>query len=113
MQGIEIAILRIRRLRLPATEQDANPFEGQGAQGGVVTFANGTLLEIEGFGPGGALTRAMGEFVERLQQKSRAGPAAMNVTLFAAPLRDRCDSGERLQLRRGLETLTVAAKGHQ
>src|SRR4029453_3214886 len=112
-EGFEITLLGIRNLRLPATEQDANPFEGQSAERGVVTFAGGTLLEIEGFGPGGAFTRAVGELVERLQQELRAGPAAVNVTLFAAPLRDRRDSREGLQLRRGLEMLAVAAKGHQ
>ena len=38
-QGFEVTLLGIRQLLLPATEQDANPFERQGAQRGVVTFA--------------------------------------------------------------------------
>jgi hypothetical protein len=95
-EGFKIALLGIRDLRLPAAEQDANPFEGQGAECGVVPLASGTLLEVEGFGLGGALTRAVGELVERLQQELRAGPAAVNVALFAAPLRDRRDSREGL-----------------
>ena len=54
-EGIEIAFFAIGRAGLPAAEQDADPFEGQGSQGGVVSLAKGSLLEVQGLGPEGLL----------------------------------------------------------
>jgi hypothetical protein len=79
----------------------------------MMPFAVGTLLEVKGFGPGGAFARAVGELVERLQQELRAGRATVDTALFAAASRDRCDPGERLQLCGGLEAFSVRAKGHE
>src|SRR5262252_3803721 len=79
----------------------------------MVTFAVGSLLEVEGFGPGGAFARAMCKLVKRLQQELRAGRAAVDAALLAAALGDWCDPGKGLQLCRGLKALSIRAKGHK
>ena len=89
---VEIVLFTVRGARLPAAEQDADPLEGQASQGGVVAFADGALLEVEGFGPGGLFAGTGGELVESLQEELGAGPATLHSARFATAFGNRCDT---------------------
>jgi len=69
---------------LPEMEQDADPFEGEGSDGGVVFHAGGLFHGVEGFGPCAPLAGMVREFVERLPQEF--GTGVRLVTEQALPL---------------------------
>jgi hypothetical protein len=50
-QGCEVTLRVVRLVGLPATEQDADPFDAQGANGGAMAFAAGPLVLIKFGGP--------------------------------------------------------------
>ena len=53
----------------PAAEEDADPFEGEGANGGVMSFAALALVGVKGFGPRGLL----GGEVRPIRRRSDGG----------------------------------------
>ena len=92
METLEVDCFLIRDAVAPAHEHDALPLEGQGADGGGISFAAGhLLLEIE-LGPAAMEHRLAGIFEEALVSKVRPGPASMDpVLVFAALLGDGSD----------------------
>src|SRR5438445_3762535 len=50
-QALQIDDFVVGRARLPTLPDDPDPFEGQGAHGGVVRFAFGALHGVVGAGP--------------------------------------------------------------
>ena len=53
LERLDVPAFGIRSVGLPGAEEDADPFEGQAAEGGVVAFADGALLSVEGVSPSG------------------------------------------------------------
>ena len=88
----EIVLFAVRGARLPTAEEHADPFEGQASQSGVVAFADGALLEIEGFGPGGLFAGTGSELVESLEKELGAGPATLHSARFATAFGNWCDT---------------------
>ena len=52
LEGFEVTLFGVGGVGFPAAEEDSDPFECQGSQGGVVSFAAGALEEVERLGPG-------------------------------------------------------------
>src|SRR6266567_7148879 len=90
LETLEVDCFVVRDAVAPAHEHDALPLEGQGTDGGGISFAaRHLLLEIE-LGPLAMEHRLAGVFEEALVSKVRPGPAAMDPALiFAAFLSDR------------------------
>ena len=59
----------VRRSGLPATKDNADPFEGQGAYGGVMGFAALPLLVVVGASPIGFENGSSRKLVKGLTQK--------------------------------------------
>ena len=95
---------------LPAVEEDANPFESQRANDGVILFAFGQVVLHVIASPLAFGDREAGKLVESLQVKLGTGPPAINHSGFAAALGDRSDSAKALGILRGLITRAVRAK---
>src|SRR5260370_35514150 len=68
-QALEIDDFVIGRAGLPALPDDADPFEGQGAHGGVVAFAFSALHGVVSSGPERMLDRLLGVFDKRLAKE--------------------------------------------
>ncbi len=92
LELFQVVLLAVRRTCFPAAEQNADPLEGQASQWGIVSFADGALLQIEGLGPGGLFVGARGELVKGLQEELVAGPATLNDAAFAAAFGNRRDT---------------------
>jgi hypothetical protein len=54
---------------VPALPDDPDPFEGQGADGGVVVFAFGALTEVVSSGPERVLDRLGGKLMKSLAKE--------------------------------------------
>ena len=50
-EGLDVTRFVIRGAVLPAAPEDADPFEGESAQDGLVMFAGAFSLEVIRFGP--------------------------------------------------------------
>ena len=79
LQGFEIGRLIIGGLSLPTPEEDADPFEGQGADGGVMAVAAGALLVVVSAGPRGEANRLVRILVERSFEELGTGQAALDI----------------------------------
>ncbi len=73
----------------PHAEKDADPLEGEGADGSLVFHAGGFLQVVEGFRPGAPASGVVGELVEglfeELSQKfggKRGGTGPMGTDRF-------------------------------
>ena len=62
-KGLDVTGFIIRSAVLPAAPEDADPFEGEGAEGGVVAVSAGAKVVVEGFGPGAPLAGMVGELL--------------------------------------------------
>ena len=72
-QARQIARLSVGHALLPASEEDANPFEGQTSHRRPVAFALVALHSIERFGPRAVAQTLVGVFDETLMHKMRPG----------------------------------------
>src|SRR5271167_757637 len=106
-ERLQVNLLVIGCTVFPATVKDANPLEGQGADGGVVFGPLLDLLFIIGAGPRRPTAGMGGELVKALAQEFGAGPPPMHPARLAAFLRDRSDAGELLHMTSLLVTLAV------
>ena len=95
-ESLQVTLFVIRGALLPEPEDDADPFKGQGAHGGVMGFTSGDELFIIGLGPDGVRDRMSGEFVKGLAEKLRATPAPMDSLALAAAIQHRGDSAFNL-----------------
>ena len=93
----KVASLVIGGTRLPAFPEDANPFEGQGAEDDVVAFAFGFHVLVIRFGPCGVDDSLASPLDKGLAQEARGMPAPMDPSLAAALLDDRGESAILLQ----------------
>jgi len=66
LELLEVAGFVVGLAVFPAAEEYADPFEGQGADGGVMAVAAGAEMVVEGRGPGAPLAGVVGELAERL-----------------------------------------------
>lgn len=69
----------------PATIEDANPLEGQGAQGGLMAHAASAAGVVEGLGPERSRYGLPDPLDEGLTQEGGAGPAPVRWTPLFGP----------------------------
>jgi hypothetical protein len=96
LEGEEVAGLVVRRTGNPAAEEDADPFECQGTDGGVVGGAFGAVAVVASPGPEGAGNGFGGPLDEGLEEFG-ADPAPMDPMLVPAALGDGRNAREHLQ----------------
>ena len=70
----------------PAAKEDADPLEGQGADGGVVGGALGAVAVVEGACPEGAPDGLSGPLDEGLAKELGTGPAPVDPVFVATAL---------------------------
>jgi hypothetical protein len=68
-QTLQIDDLVVRGASVPALPDDANPFEVQGADSGVMVFAFGELAEVVSAGPERVLDRLGGKLMKSLTKE--------------------------------------------
>ena len=107
---VEIGVVRFSLL--PASEVNADEFEGQGADCGVMFFGS-ALLRVIGPGPGFGFEGLTGVFVKALPSELGAAVAHVDGLAFAAGFPDRSDAKELLEILGAGEAVTLGAKGHQ
>jgi len=95
----------------PQFEDDADPFVGQGADGGVVSEASGAFYFVEGFGPASPFAVLVGELVKGLPEDLRAGVAAGDAARLSALTGDRRDSALALNLLSRVVTVAIGTEG--
>src|SRR5258707_7964741 len=74
LEGLQVFVVVVRSSILPAPEEDADPFEGQGANDGVKFFAFGLVVIDVVLSPLASGQGEAGEFIERFSGKFWAGP---------------------------------------
>ncbi len=89
MKGIEIGHFVVGSTRLPAAIQDAYPFVGKCADGGLMSATLIAVLSVKRARPKGLVDRLGGPFDKGLAKKGGALPAPVHPALLAAALRDR------------------------
>lgn len=109
----EIAGFVIGDIIHPAFPEDADPFEGQSADDGLVTFAAFLLLSVVSGGPGGIVDGLVGPLDESLAQEARGVPTPVDPFAVAAFLGDRSDAAEHLEVCRQRETVVLGTEGHE
>lgn len=63
-EGLGVGLIVVGFAVFPHAEQDADPFEGEGAEGGVAAGASGAFGFVEGFGPSATAPGVVGEIDE-------------------------------------------------
>src|SRR5262249_7590727 len=109
-QGREISGFVIRHAILPAAKHDANPFEGQGPDRGMVFLAALALALVIDTRPNRLRDRVSRPFVKALPQKLGTGPAKMHPFLLSAALRYRRNPAVFLYLCRTPITIALRTK---
>lgn len=109
----EIAGFVIRDIIHPAFPEDADPFEGQSADDGLVPFAAFLLLSVISGSPGGIVDGLVGPFDEGLAEEGGSVPTPVDPFAGAAFLGDRGDAAEHLEVVWQRETIAVGAEGNE
>ena len=91
-QDLHILVLVVGGLILPAAEQDADPFEGQGADYGMIFFAFDRVVFNIVTSPLGLGDREASKFMEALALKLGAGLPRIDDSAFAAAFGDRSNA---------------------
>jgi hypothetical protein len=101
----------------PTSEEDPDPFEGHGTDGGMVTFAATALGLVTGLGPRAVTDRALTELMEALTQELGAGTAAVDAGLLASFLSagdaHGANAAQTQQVAGRFEAVAVGAEGGQ
>ena len=97
----------------PAFPEDADPFEGQSADDGLVTFAAFLLLGVVSGGPRGVADGLVGPLDKTLAQEAGRAPTPVNPLAVAAFLGNRGNAAEPLKVGGQRETIALGAKGDQ
>ena len=84
VEGGEVVLFVVRFLIVPAPPENADPFEGEGAQDGVVRFAGLFLLMIVGLSPSAARDRLAGPAPGSVAKSSARGCAAKTSAMRAS-----------------------------
>src|SRR5262245_51989555 len=113
MQRLEIDGLIVQRALLPASIQDADPFERQRSYGSLMGFALVALLLVVDLRPEGMPDRLRRPFDERLPEELGTLEAPVHPGLLAAAFGHWRDPGIFLQFRRGSIPCALFAKGDQ
>src|SRR5439155_9385831 len=98
---------------LPTAEQDAQPFESQGSNCGMVGLVAGPLAIVVSPRPFRTARGQPSPFVKRLAQKRGSTPAPLDDFGLAAGFGYRSDAGVALQLQRRAEAVALRAEGGQ
>src|SRR6266540_5355460 len=106
-------LLAIGDAVVPAAPKDANPFESQCTQDGVMFFARAFLTSIVGFGPIAIDDGLSRPFHQTLAQELWRIPAPVGADLAPAFFAYRSDPGIFLEGRRVGITLKQIAKGDE
>src|ERR1051326_8420611 len=99
MQRLEIDGLIVRCALLPASIEDADPFERQCPDGGLMGLALVALLLIVHLCPEGMPDRLRCPFDERLPEELGTLEAPVHPRLLTAPFSHRRDPGIFLEFR--------------
>src|SRR3990170_1525223 len=97
----------------PAGVENADPFEGQGANGRVVFLPAVALHAVVSGGPSALGDRTASKFMKRLPQKVRTRPTPGDALGFAAPPGDRGDAAVGLHVAGRLDALSVGSESGQ
>src|SRR6476619_6679747 len=93
---IQVLRLVVRDTILPTAKEDANPVEGQGPNGGVMSLSAGSPQLVVGLGPSGSPQGMQSKFMEGLPQEFGASVAAMHDGGAAAAFGHRGNAAEIL-----------------
>jgi hypothetical protein len=107
---ISIARLVVERAVLPAPEQNADPFERQSPDSGVMGLTICAMLSIVVFGPSRTGNRVQCPFVKGLAQELGAGSTKVNPMLLTAAFYDRGNAAITLNLVRRSVPIPTSAK---
>ena len=113
MQRLEIDGLIVRRVLLPAPIQDADPFERQCPDGGLMGLALVALLLVVHLRPEGMPDRLRRPFDERLPEALWILEAPVHPGLLAAPFGHRRDPGIFLEVGGGGIAFALFAEGDE
>src|SRR3972149_4159783 len=103
----------VRGVVFPATIQNADPFEGQGAHGGVMAFAFGALVLVVGTRPLGEADGVRRPLVKGLSLELGTGPAEVNPLALPAAFEYGSDAAVALDLDRTLIPFPPRPQGRQ
>jgi hypothetical protein len=107
LQRALIRALAIGFVILPATKEDANPFERKSSNDCVPWFATRALPLVISLRPNRRRQGMHSPFMKRLAQELRAGPAPMNTRLFAAAGEHGRNAAVALQFTGALITIAL------
>ncbi len=109
-KSFQVFIVLIRSLIFPTSEENANPFEGQSANDGVILFAFGPIVIDVIASPLAAANREAGKFMKGLPIRLRAGHPEMDHAGSTTAFCDRSYPANTLSIFGGLETRTIRSK---
>ena len=112
-KGQQIARLIVRNAVDPAAVEDADPLEGESAEGGLVVHAASLAPGVEGVGPEGARDGLPDPLDEGLSEEGGALIAPVDPGLVAAAFGDGGDAGVLLERGGVWEALAALAEGHE
>lgn len=107
----EVAAFVVGSAVLPTFPEDADPFESECAQDGLMTFSSSLLLSVEGLGPDRTRDGLTDPFNKTLPQKFRAVPTPMHPHKPTAFFPDGRDAG--VFLERGGVRVTRAIRAER
>jgi len=110
LESHEVASFVLGLSVVPATPQDANPFEGESAEDGLPGDAAGAPALVEGLGPEATGDRLASPLDEGLAEESGGDEAPAGPRLVAAALDHRRDAGAFLNPSGVGETVPVLAE---
>jgi hypothetical protein len=113
LKGEQIVSLIVRNAADPAAVEDAEPLEGESAEGGLVLHAGSLAPGVEGAGPEGARDGLPDPLDEGLAEEGGALIAPVNGGLVAAAFGDEGDAGALLDRGSVWEALTALAEGDE
>src|SRR5215471_7467808 len=113
MQGLEIDRLIVWRALLPASIEDADPFERQRPYGGLMGFALVALLLVVHLRPERMPDRLCSPFNERLPEELGTLETPVYPGLLATPFGHRRNAGIFLQFAGGGIACTLFAEGNE
>src|SRR2546421_5710284 len=109
-ESCQVGVVVISGLSLPASEQDADPFESQAANDGVIFFALGGVIIDVVASPLALGDRETGKFMKGLPVELGTGSPDKDRFGFATTFGHWSDSGKALDVIGALITGTVGAK---
>ena len=109
----EVAGLVVGDIIHPAFPEDADPFEGQSADDGLVAFAAFFLLGIVSGGPGGIVEGLVGPFDKGLAEEARCVPTPVDPFAAATFLGNRGDAAEHLKVVWQREAVALGTEGNE